>query len=96
MNGKDENDQTWPAMVGLDGYFGSSSGDYQSGAGTLTRSSGQGYAYIYAHEASSVDITSQDITGSLSGVVIPAGSYYRCGRATQVDVNSGTVTCYYA
>lgn len=93
LSGQDEGGEYRPVIVGKDGYFGSSTGTYESGTSTIT--STKGFAFIFAHSAASVDITSQDITGdALSAVPIPAGSTYRCGRATSITVNSGVITAY--
>jgi hypothetical protein len=95
--GKNVDHRKHEVVVGKDGYFGSSDADYQSGAGTITRAiANGGYAYIVAHTDSVCNITSTDITGSMTAVNIPAGMHYRCGRATSITVASGEITAYYA
>lgn len=89
--GQDSTGKNTVARVGADGHLGSSVGTYQSGSGTIT---GSTYAFLFAHTAANIDITSTDISGTLSGVVVPAGAWYRLGRATSIIVNSGAVTAY--
>lgn len=98
MKGKDVDNVKRDVTVGKDGYLGSSQGEYQSGAGTITRTAANGgFAYIVAHADAVCNITSQDISGSaMTAVNIPAGMHYRCGRATSIAVTSGEITAYYA
>ncbi len=48
---------------------------------------------IFAHNDSVVDIVSTKITGTMTGVAIPKGSYYLC-PCTSVTFVSGSITVY--
>lgn len=50
---------------------------------------------IYAHEDSVVNVVSTNITGTLSAVPIPGGSFW-VGKFTSVTWVSGKFTAYYA
>lgn len=92
MSGKDADGNYRTARVGSDGGLGSASGTYQSGAGTV---SGGTYSWVYAHADTTLSsVTSTDISGSLTGVTIVGGSWWRCGNATSITVASGEVTVY--
>jgi hypothetical protein len=50
---------------------------------------------IYAHADSVVNVVSTNITGALTAVPIPSGSFW-LGKFTSVTWVSGAVTAYYA
>lgn len=92
MSGKDADGNYRTARVGSDGGLGSASGTYQSGAGIV---SGGTYSWVYAHADTTLSsVTSTDISGTLTGVTIKGGSWWRCGNATSITVGSGEITVY--
>ena len=93
MSGKGLDNKNRPITVGQDGQLGSDEGVYQKNAGTLALAGD--VAWIYAHAASVVNVTSAGISGTLSSVAIPAGGVWRCGRCSAVTVTSGEITAYY-
>ena len=52
------------------------------------------FSAIFAHAAASVTCTSNNITGTLTTVAIPAGATWY-GQFSSITVNSGSVTAYY-
>lgn len=58
-------------------------------AATITGS----YEAIFAHDDSVVDIVSTKITGTLTGVAVPKGSYYLC-PCIEVTFVSGSITVF--
>lgn len=94
MVGKGLDSANRPVTVGQDGQLGSDEGVYAKGAaGALTLT--DSVAWIYAHAASVVNVTSAGISGTLSSVAIPAGGVWRCGRCSAVSLTSGEITAYY-
>lgn len=53
------------------------------------------YEGIFGHDDSVVDITTDKITGTMTGVAVPKGSYYLC-PCTAVTFVSGSITVYNA
>lgn len=88
IKGVDEDQNYHSLRVGSDGILGPNDGQYAT-SGTINGN----FGVIYAHSSSQLNITSTKITGSLAGVSIPAGSYYRC-QCTSITVTSGAITAY--
>ena len=62
--------------------------------GTITPAAPYTYFdVIFAHAAADIDATAQNITGTLTGVAIPAGACWY-GRFSSITVNSGAITAY--
>jgi len=90
ITGVDQNDQYRTVRVGEDGDFGSDSGTYQSGAGTITGN----FSWIYAHAATVLGSVTSGGLGTITNVNMQAGSYWRCCRATSITVTTGEITAY--
>lgn len=91
ITGVDNNDKYRTVRVGDDGHFGSSTGTYQDGAGTINGS----FSYIFAHTSTILSsVTSPNLTGTLTNISLQAGSTWRCCSATQIVVSTGAITAY--
>jgi hypothetical protein len=89
ITGVDTTDKYRTVRVGQDGSLGSDTGQYQSGGGTITGN----FSWVFAHAGTILNVTSSGL-GSLTGVNLQAGSYWRCCRATSITVVSGEITAY--
>ena len=91
ITGVDNSNEYRSVRVGDDGHFGSSTGTYQSGAGTLNGN----FSYIYAHTSTVLSsMTSANLSGTLTNIAIQAGSTWRCCNASQIVVSTGDITAY--
>ena len=91
ITGVDNSDKYRTVRVGDDGHFGSSTGTYQDGAGTLNGN----FSWVYAHETTVLSsVTSPNLSGTLTNITIQRGSTWRCYKATQLVVSSGEITAY--